>query len=319
MIPKPPPRDGALGFLFIPPFRVQGLSVAGESTCVQVPELDVCFDMGACPRAMLSSKFVAVSHGHMDHVGGLAYYCSQRFFQGMGPGIIVCSKTLAPAVRAMMAGFVDLENQITPYELRELSPGDELEIKNNIFLRIFDVEHTSPASGYSIVEKRSKLKPEYYELPQEKLRELKEKGADITRILEVPLVSYLGDTTPGPWMVSETVRKSQIVIAECTFVEPDHKDRARIGKHLHLDDVAEWLPVLECEKLVLVHLSRRSNLMEARKRLRRLVKPQLVEKVEFLMDHRDNKVRYERQMYEAERAEAQRLAGKRPESSGKSR
>lgn len=318
MIPKPPPRDGALGFLFIPPFRVQGLSIAGESTCVQVPELDVCFDMGACPRAMLASKFVALSHGHMDHIGGLAYYCSQRVFQGMGPGTIVCSKTIAPAVRAMMAGFVDLENQVTPYELRELSPGDELEIKNNIFLRIFDVEHTSPSSGYSIVEKRSKLKPEFYELPQEKLRELKDKGADITRILEVPLVSYLGDTTPGPWMVSETVRKSQIIIAECTFIEPDHKERARIGKHLHLDDVIEWLPVLECEKLVLVHLSRRSNLMEARKRLRRLVKPALVDKVEFLMDHRDNKVRYERQQYEAERAEAQRQNAKRSEPARKS-
>ncbi len=119
-------------------------------------------------------------------------------------------------------------------------------------------------------------------------------------------------------MVSETVRKSQIVIAECTFIEPDHKDRARIGKHLHLDDVAEWLPVLECEKLVLVHLSRRSNLMEARKRLRHLVKPALVDKVEFLMDHRDNKVRYERQQYEAERAEAQRQNAKRSEPARKS-
>lgn len=312
MIPKPPPREGSLGFLFIPPFRVQGSSIAGEATCVQVPELDVCFDMGSCPRAMLSSKIVAVSHGHMDHIGGLAYYCSQRFFQGMGPGTILCNKAIAPAIRQMMAGFVDLEQQVTPYELVEMSPGDEYEIKNNIFIRQFDVEHTCPASGYTIVEKRSKLKPEYYELPQDKLRELKDKGVDITRILEVPLVSYMGDTSPGPWLVQESVRKSQIVIAECTFVEPDHRERARIGRHLHLDDVAEWLPVLECEKLVLVHLSRRSNILEAQKRLRRLVKPKYAEKVEFLMDHRANKMRYERQQFDAERLEAQRNSGRAP-------
>src|SRR4051812_27259535 len=50
MIAKPPPREGSMGFLLLPPYRVQGTSVAGESTCVQIPELDICFDMGQCPR-----------------------------------------------------------------------------------------------------------------------------------------------------------------------------------------------------------------------------------------------------------------------------
>jgi len=308
MIPKPPPREGSLGFLFIPPFRVQGVSIAGESTCVQVPELDTCFDLGTCPRAMLPSKYVALSHGHMDHVGGVAYYCSQRQFQGMGTGTIICSAEIGPAVRKMMAGYQDLEQQRTPYDLIEMRHGEEHEIKNNIFIRIFPTEHTSPSSGYAIVEKRSKLKPEFYELPQEKLREMKDRGEDITRIVEVPLVAYTGDTLPGPHLLREDVRKAQIVISECTFIEPDHKERALVGKHMHLDDVAEWLRVLECEKLVLTHLSRRSNMVEARKRLARLVKPEQAEKVEFLMDHRHNRVRYERQAMEAERLEAQRVA-----------
>ncbi len=60
MLPKPPPRETSLGFLFLPPFRVQGISIAGEVTCIQIPELDVCFDMGSCPRAALSSKYVAL-------------------------------------------------------------------------------------------------------------------------------------------------------------------------------------------------------------------------------------------------------------------
>ncbi len=308
MIPKPPPREGSLGFLFIPPFRVQGISIAGESTCVQVPELDTCFDLGTCPRAMLPSKYVALSHGHMDHIGGLAYYCSQRQFQGMGTGTIICSREVAGAVHKMMEGYQDLEQQRTPYELIEMSEGDEYEIKNNMFIRIFNTEHTSPSSGYTIVEKRSKLKPEFYELPQEKLREMKDRGDDITRIVEVPLVAYTGDTLPGPYLLREDVRTAQIVISECTFIEPDHKDRALVGKHMHLDDVAEWLRVLECEKLVLMHLSRRSNMIEARKRLARLVKPEQARKVEFLMDHRNNRMRYERQAMDAERAEAQRLA-----------
>lgn len=303
MIPKPPPREGGLGFLFIPPFRVQGTSIAGEATCVQVPELDVCFDMGVCPRAALASKIVAISHGHMDHIGGVAYYCSQRVFQGMGPGTILCPKAIGPAVKTMMQGYVGLEEQVTPYNLVEMEQDQVFEIKNNIFIRLFDVEHTCPSAGYTIYERRSKLKPEYYELPQEKLRELKDKGVDITRILHVPLVSYVGDTSPGPWLIREEVRKSQIVIAECTFTEDDQVDRARVGKHLHMRDIAEWLPVLECQKLVLIHLSRRSHVIEARKQLRKLVKGQHADRVEFLMDHKSNKTRYERQEFDAQRAQ----------------
>lgn len=299
MIAKPPAREGSMGFLLLQPYRVQGTSIAGESTCIQIPELDVCFDMGQCPRMALSSKFVAISHGHMDHVGGLAYYCSQRHFQGMGEGTIVCDARLAAPIERMMAGYVELERQNTPYKLIPLAPEQEHQIKNNIMLRGFEVEHTVPAFGYSIVEKRSKLKDEYNGLPQEKLRELRDRGVEITRLLQVPLIAYLGDTAPGPALVREDVRKAQIVICECTFTEPEHKDRARIGMHMHAEAIAEWLRVLECQALVLTHFSRRTNLGYARKRLTELAGPNLMRKVQFLMDHRNNRERYERQMADA--------------------
>lgn len=311
MLPKPPPREGTLGFLYSPPFRVQGTSIAGEATSVQAPELDVCFDMGSCPRPALASKFAAISHGHMDHIGGLAYWCSQRVFQGMGPGTIVCDTRLERPIRRMMEGFVDLEMQVTPYNLVAMQPEQEIEIKNNIAMRAFEVEHTCPAFGYVILEKRSKLKPEYTDLPQEKLRELKASGVEITRRLEAPLVAYLGDTSPGPWLVRNDVRTSQIVVCECTFVEPEHRQRAGIGKHLHLDDIVEWLRVLECRTLVLTHLSRRTNMAYARKRLVELVGRESASRVEFLMDHRTNKMRFDRQLAEAEHAEGQRNAASR--------
>ncbi len=299
MLPKPPPREPPLGFLYIPPFRVQGSSVAGEATCVQIPELDVCFDMGSCPRPMLASRFVAVSHGHMDHVGGLAYYCSQRRFQGMGTGTIVCDERLAPAVHKMMAGFVEIEQQRTPYEVVALSDGGQVEIKNNVFLRGFHTEHTSPSMGYSVVERRSKLRPEYTDFPQEKLRELRERGVEITRSLEIPLVAYLGDTGPGPHLVREDVRKAKVIITECTFFDADHRERAVVGKHLHLEDLAEWLRVCECEAMVVVHVSRRTHLGEASSRLAERLGPELASRVHFLMDHRASRARYERQLVEA--------------------
>jgi ribonuclease Z len=313
MLPKPPAREGSLGFLYLPPYRVQGTSVAGEATVIAVPELDLCFDMGCCPRAVLSSKMVCVSHGHMDHVGGLAYFCSQRYFQGMGEGTIVCDARIAPAIERMMAGYVELERQNTPYKLVALKNNDEIPLKANIVLRAVEVEHTVPAMGYVAVEKRSKLKEELLGTPQEKLRELKDRGVEITRQFQIPLVAYMGDTAPGPHLVREDVRKAQIVICECTFTEEDHAERAKVGMHMHAEAIAEWLGVLECQHLVLVHISRRTNLAVARKRIMDLVGPEKAAKVHLLMDHRFNRERYERQVAEAGGAEAAaRDAGAEP-------
>lgn len=299
MLPKPPPRETSLGFLYLPPFRVQGVSIAGEVTCVHVPELDVCFDMGACPRAVLPASYVALSHGHMDHVGGLAYYCSQRRFQGMGTGKIVCDKRIAPAVEGMLKGFHDLEQQETPFEIIAIEHDQQVKIKNNTSLRGFHTEHTSPSMGYCVIEHRTKLKPEYAELPQEKLKELKDRGEEITRNLEIPLIAYLGDTMAGPHLVREDVRKAKVIITECTFFEPGHRSRAKIGKHLHAEDIAEWLRVAECEAMVLIHVSRRTHLGEARAQMAQALGDKNSSRVLFLMDHRANRDRYEQQLREA--------------------
>lgn len=299
MLPKPPPREGGLGFLYLPPFRVQGTSVAGEATCVQVPELDVCFDAGSCPRPILAAKYLAVSHGHMDHIGSLAYWCSQRRFQGMGTGKIVCDKRIETAVHNMMKGFIELERQETEYEVIALEHEQQIEIKNNILLRCFHTEHAGPSVGYAVLERRTKLKDEFQGMPQEKLKELKDRNIEITRSFEIPLVAYIGDTMPGPHLVRTDVRTAQIVISECTFFEGDHQDRAKIGQHMHVADVAEWLRVLECNHLVLCHVSRRTNLMVARQEIEKRVPPEKAAKVHFLMDHRANKFRYEKQCIDA--------------------
>jgi ribonuclease Z len=305
MVPNEPPRQPQMGFLFIPPLRIQGYSIAGEETAVQVPELDVCFDVGRCPRIALTSNYMALTHGHMDHAAGLAYYFSQRHFQGMGVGTVLCHPSLERPIHRLMEAWVDIEAQRTPYNVIAMEPGtpsEELEVKNNIFLRAFDTVHTVPALGYSLVERRSKLKEEYVGLPQEKLVELKEAGHEITYMREIPLVAFTGDTAMGPHFQLDEVRQAKILITECTFIEPDHRDRAKIGKHLHVTDIVQLLDELESEAVVLTHLSRRTHMKQARELLDRIIPAKHRDRVFLLMDSRTNRARYQQQIDEAEAA-----------------
>ena len=99
----------------------------------------------------------------------------------------------------------------------------------------------------------------------------------------------------------EDVRKAKVVICECTFTEPDQKQRAEVGKHMHAEAISEWLDVLESDALVLIHLSRRTNMAASRKSLAEILGHEKMERVHILMDHRTNRERFERQVEEVGR------------------
>jgi len=284
-----------VGFIYSPPFRIQGISVGGEQTIIQVPELGVNFDLGLCPRIALAAEFTALSHGHMDHVAGLPYWFSQRTFMKMSPGKCFCHPELAKPLQDMMGGWVDVENQATPHQIIPLGPGESHEIKPSISLLALQARHTVPALSFVAVEKRSKLKPEFTGLSQSELRGIKNKGTEITYTVDIPMVAYSGDTEMNPSLVSTEFCESKVVVTECTFFEDDHKDRAKVGKHLHVQQLKELLSAWKAETVVLAHLSRRSSLDVVRQILKDTLGDD-VSRVCLLMDHYENRNRYEEQV-----------------------
>src|SRR5437762_7384102 len=104
-------------------FHVVGYSVAGEETVVQIPEMNVCFDIGRSPYFALTSDFVCISHSHMDHLAGLGYYLSQRSFQGMKPGTVLLPRDIERPVDMLLRCWRDVERQGTPYRLVPMSYG----------------------------------------------------------------------------------------------------------------------------------------------------------------------------------------------------
>jgi ribonuclease Z len=297
MIPRMPPQEARLGFVYSAPYRIQGVSVAGEQAVVHVPELDLVFDIGLCPRPALAAPTVALTHTHMDHMAGLPYWFSQRFFQKM-PGTARCivHEKMAEPLRRMMASWVDLERQKTPHEIVGIEPGQDVELRQNLFLRAIEVSHTIPALAFVVMERRSKLREEFHGLSQERLRELRAQGAEITKTLEIPLVAYTGDTEPGDFLLRDEFLRAQVVVSECTFFEEEHRDRAKIGKHIHVEDLRPLLEAWTAKDVVISHVSRRTLMPFARERIEALVGPERSQRVHLLMDHRTNKARHESQL-----------------------
>lgn len=294
MVPRQAPRDGQVGFLYLPPIRIQGISVAGEQTSIGIPEYDIVFDIGLCPRPVLSAKILALSHTHMDHVAGLPYYFSQRFFQKLPTAQCYCPEAMVEPIQIMMRSWRALERQETPFEIIGMAPGDEVEVKPNIFLRAHASSHTTPSLAYALIEKRKKLRDELAGIPQEELRSLKLSGQQITNTVEVSLVAYTGDTEPAPFLFHPDFVNARVVITECTFFDSEHQDKAKIGKHIHVEDLRSLIAAWKAEHIVVVHASRRTMLSFARQRLNEVAGAR-ADAVHLLMDFRTNRKRLEQQ------------------------
>lgn len=267
--------------------HVIGYSVAGEESVVQVPELDVCFDIGRSPYFALTSNLICITHGHMDHLAGVAYYLSQRHFQGMKPGTILIPEGLHRPLETMLRGWRDVERQGTPYKLIPMTGGAHHEVRRDFIIRAMDTHHGGGSLGYALVSVREKLKPEYMGVPGPELANMRKQGVEIQYRVEVPLVTYLGDTTAGPVFDHPDVVNAEVLITECTFFDPTHKQRAKVGRHLHVDQFADILPRLKNKTIILTHVSRRTSLRRAKIGLRKRVGDEQMQRVHFLMDLED--------------------------------
>src|SRR3954452_16606116 len=252
-------------------YHVVGYSVAGEGTVTQVPELNVSFDIGRCPYFALTSDIVCITHGHMDHLAGLPYSLSQRYFQGMKPGTVLVPRELERAVDTMLKCWRDVERQSTPYTLIPMSAGQLHEVRRDFGIRAFATHHGGVSLGYSLVSIREKLKPEYIGRPGPELAKMRKDGVEIQYRIEVPLIGFLGDTTIGPVFDEPDVQNAQVLITECTFFDADHRAKAKAGRHLHLDQLVQVLPKLKNQHLIIAHVSRRTGVRRARRLLKQKI------------------------------------------------
>lgn len=269
-----------------PPIKLSGYSVAGEETVVGLPEMDLMFDVGKAPRSLLNLNHVCLSHGHMDHAAGIAYYFWQRDFQGNPGGRVLLPAALAEPTARMLRDWAMIEGHQAPFELTPMRPGDQYEIRRDLLVEAFEVSHgrSVPALGYVVFERRRKLRPDLVGLTSPEIVALKARGVDVAMVTEVPHVAYLGDTEVFDLSTRRLVADARVLIAECTFFDADHRSRAKAGFHTHLADVPRLLAMTRAQAVVLTHVTRRTGLKAARTALAKMLPAEQLARVHFLMD-----------------------------------
>jgi ribonuclease Z len=275
-----------LAHIKIDEMDIIGYSVAGEETVVAIPQLDVCFDVGKAPDQIIPINNVLLTHGHMDHAAGLAYYLSQRNFCGISAGTILAPDNLLPPMRQIIDAWSKLDGNKIPAKLVGVKPGDEYKIKPNLVARAFPTKHSKGSVGFTVIEKRKKLKPEYKGLTGPQIVELKKQGIEIDYPLEFPIVTYLGDTQYVDFSQLDYIVESKILIAECTFYEGEHTTRAKAGKHMHVDELATLLKDLNNEHIIITHTTQRTPMHEIRKILKDALPKDKYDRIVLLMAKR---------------------------------
>jgi ribonuclease Z len=262
-----------------------GYSVAGEETVIAIPQLDVCFDIGKAPDQFIPINNVLLTHGHMDHAAGIGYYLSHRKFCGQSPGTLLAPANLLPPIKQIIDAWGKLDGNAVPANLVGVKPGDEYKVKPNLFARVFPTNHSRGSVGYTIIEKRKKLKPEYLGLTGPQIVELKKQGIQIDNQIEMPIATYLGDTRYVDFSKLDYVAKSKILIAECTFFIDEHIERANAGRHMHIDEFARLVEGLDNEHIIVTHMTQRTGMGEIRKIMKKKLSKEISDKVTLLMAH----------------------------------
>jgi ribonuclease Z len=235
-----------------------GRSVAGLETCVEVPGLKLLLDLGVCSRSAVNLPCVLLSHGHLDHMGSVALHAARRALLGMTPGTYVVPRAIAPAVERLFNAAGELDGQSIPRRIVALGPGDEEPLGKNRFVRAFETFHRVPSQGYTVWEKRTRLRDEFAGLPGVELGALRRQGVVLDETHVVPLLSFTGDTRVEVLERTPELQLTECLVVECSFLDGlVSVEQAREMGHVHLDELLARQELLPRGDVVLSHFSAR--------------------------------------------------------------
>jgi len=175
----------------------------------------------------------------------------------MPPGKIYLPEEALEETEKAINAFSSLEQARRNYELIPLKVGQEIPHGRDYVIRTFATDHRIPSLGYHVFFKKEKLKSEYLEKSGREIVTMKKQGLKITDTVYEPVLTYLGDSTIRAVDENPLVKQSNILIMECTFLEPEHFEQAELRKHIHLQNIIDRANEFKNQHIILSHFSMR--------------------------------------------------------------
>jgi ribonuclease Z len=139
-----------------------------------------------------------------------------------------------------------------------LGCGEELDLGKRRRLRAFETFHRVPSQGYTVWERRHRLRPEFRNLDGARLGELRRAGQEIDEPHDVPILCFSGDTRVEVLERNPELLEAETLLLETTFLdERVSVEGAREMGHIHLDEVIARAELLSARDIVLHHFSAR--------------------------------------------------------------
>ncbi|MCA9164541.1 MAG: MBL fold metallo-hydrolase [Pirellulaceae bacterium] len=237
---------------------IEGYSRAAVQTYWRIPELKVGFDLGAQPWDFMGTATWFITHTHLDHVAALPVYVARRRMMKMEPPDIYLPEHAVDTVNHLLKAVSRLDRGRLPCRLIGVKPGDEIELSRELIVTVSATKHTVPSLGYLIWDRRKKLKPEYVGLSGDQIRDIRLSGEEVSHEVRVPILGYLGDTSPEGLDNCPAMYEAKVLIVEMTFVAAGHrKEKIHKHGHMHLDDFVERRDRFRNERIIASHFSTR--------------------------------------------------------------
>jgi ribonuclease Z len=264
--------------------EVHAVSVGGLETCIELPQLKLCFDIGRCPPTAVRRPTVLLTHAHVDHAGGLATHAAMRDLLGMPPPTWIVPAPNADDIEALLEVWRRLDRSAMPARVVPARPGERIPLDGGRFAIPFRVPHRVYGLGYAVVRPRTHLRPEFLGLSAEAIRERRLAGDPVTVTEDVVEVAFCGDTTAEVLDHEPLLGRARVLILECTFLDgrvPPEKARAQ--GHVHLEDLLVREDRLQQPAILLTHVSARHPAEEILRILDARLPPELRARVTPLL------------------------------------